>query len=563
MTKTELKILFPDGPCTNVCLDFLRFKRGLGQKFEGSDIYRLRDICYRMNQTVAEAPSLSKETALEIAQRRNGESQGTQLNRIRVLRKLAEYMVSMDMDAYIIPRHFTQKYKYDFKPYIFSQEQITAILKVADQVKYSPCSPYSHIVIPAILRLFFGCGLRSSEARLLKVNHVDLDTGILTIEKSKNNVSRYVPMSESLTVYLRKYAVTMGFDMVSDAYFFPSPTSGAYHDTTLRDRFREIWFQAGILDFNNGRFPRIHDMRHSFIVHSYSRLTGELELDLYTALPLIAAYVGHINIKDTERYIHLPEFDYSNIIAAGASVMDTCVPEVIYTALCSDIMSIPEKKTPTVPPKYLTAEEMEVMFSMPNIQTRLGRRDLVLLLLLYDTAARAGELVELKIGDVSFGKTPTVKLFGKGSKTRVVPISRKTADMLQRYIKENQITAMNQFLFQNRSHDKLTTVGVAYILKKYVEMGKILHPDLFRMAISPHLLRSTKASHLIQGRANIYYIRDFLGHSSVVTTERYAKNNPEVVRNAISKASSDLAGDKEYYSDNERSSMLEFLKSLQ
>ena len=235
---------------------------------------------------------------------------------------------------------------------------------------------------------------------------------------------------------------------------------------------------------------------------------------------------------------------------------------VIYTVLCRDIMSIPEKKTPTVPPKYLTAEEMEVMFSMPNIKTRHGRRDLVLLLLLYDTAARAGELVELKAGDVSFGKTPTVKLFGKGSKTRVVPISPKTADMLQKYIKESQIT-INQFLFQNRSHDKLTTVGVAYILKKYVEMGKQFHPDMFRMAISPHLLRSTKASHLIQGGANIYYIRDFLGHSSVVTTERYAKNNPEVVRNAISKASSDLTGDKEYYSDSEKSAMLKFLKSLQ
>ncbi|MDD3908268.1 MAG: tyrosine-type recombinase/integrase [Bacteroidales bacterium] len=240
MTETEFKVLFPDGPCTDVCLDFLRFKRGLGQKFAGSDIYRLRDICCQMNQAVGEAPALSKETALDIAQRRNGESQGTQLNRIRVLRKLAEYMVSMDMDAYIIPRHFTQKYKYDFKPYIFSQEQITAILKAADQVKYCPCSPYAHIVIPAILRVFFGCGLRSSEARLLKVNRVNLDTGILIIEKSKNNVSRYVPMSGSLTVYLRKYAVAMGFDRVSDAYFFPSPTGGAYHDTTFRDRFRTL-----------------------------------------------------------------------------------------------------------------------------------------------------------------------------------------------------------------------------------------------------------------------------------------------------------------------------------
>lgn len=330
MAKTEFNILFPDGTCTDVCLDFLRFKRGLGQKFEGSNVYRLRDICHQINQAAGDTPALSKETALNIAQRKNGESHGTQLNRIRILRELAKYMVSIDIDAYIIPRHFTQKYKYDFKPYIFSQEQIIAILETADQIKYCSRSPYAHIVIPAILRVFFGCGLRSSEARFLKSKHVDLDAGILTIEKSKNNVSRYVPMSEPLTVYLSKYTTVMGFDIASDVYFFPSPTGGAYHDTTFRDRFRAILSQSGIPPLNNRKFQRIHDTRHSFILHSYARLTGELGLDLYTALPIIAAYVGHTNIKDTERYIHLPEFDYSNITAAGASVMDTCVPEVTF-----------------------------------------------------------------------------------------------------------------------------------------------------------------------------------------------------------------------------------------
>lgn len=163
---------------------------------------------------------------------------------------------------------------------------------------------------------------------------------------------------------------------------------------------------------------------------------------------------------------------------------------VIYTALFRDILSIPEKKTPTIPPKYLTPEELKVMFSMSDIKSKPGRRDLVLLLLLYDTAARAGELVELKAGDIFFGKTPTVKLFGKGSKTRIVPISAKTADMLHGYMKENQVNKTDQFLFENRSHDRLTTVGVSYILKKYIEMGKQQHPDMFRMDISPHLLRN-------------------------------------------------------------------------
>ena len=331
MNNFECNIPFPNGTYTPVCLDFLRFVRSLGQKFKGSDVYRLRDICLKMNKTANDIPVLHRDTAISIAQRRKDESQGTQLCRIRILRKLAEYMVSAGYDAYILPKNFTQKYKYDFKPYIFSQEQIVDILKVADQLSYHPCSPHTHLIIPTILRVFFGCGLRLSEALLLKTRHVDLNDGILFIEKSKQNVSRYVPMSKSLTVYLRKYSGDMGFHRTNSTYFFPSPSGDPYNDTTLRYRFKAIMSKARITCFDNGSLPRIHDARHSFVVHSYAKLTGELGLDLYTALPIIAAYVGHTNIKDTERYIHLPTFDYTSIIVAGLSVVDACVPEVIFS----------------------------------------------------------------------------------------------------------------------------------------------------------------------------------------------------------------------------------------
>ena len=77
------------------------------------------------------------------------------------------------------------------------------------------------------------------------------------------------------------------------------------------------------------------------------------------------------------------------------------------------------------------------------------------------------------------------------------------------------------------------------------------------------LFRRTKGSHLIQGNVNIYYVRDFLGHSSVVTTERYVKNNPEVIRKAIEKASNLISPKNEYYNAEEKNTMMDFLKSLQ
>ena len=76
-------------------------------------------------------------------------------------------------------------------------------------------------------------------------------------------------------------------------------------------------------------------------------------------------------------------------------------------------------------------------------------------------------------------------------------------------------------------------------------------------------MRRTKGSHLIQGGVNIYYVRDFLGHASVVTTERYAKNNPEVIRKAIEKASDRVSPDHDYYNEDEKQNMMDFLKSLQ
>ena len=332
MAENKSSVVFPAGTCTKICLDFLRFKQSLGQKFEGSAIYYLRYICQQMNQAAGDTPVLSKDTVLNIAQRRAGEAQGTQLNRIRILRQLAEYMASMDMEAYILPRHFTQKYRYDFRPYIFSREQIAGILDAADRIEYSPRSPYMHFVIPAILRVFFGCGLRSAEARQLKLCNVDLTAGVLIVEKSKNLVSRYVPMAESLTIYLQRYADAMGFSFKTDndAYFFPSCSGGVILDITLRNWFHAILLQAGVPVLDDGALPRIHDARHTFVIYSYARITRELGLDLYTAMPIIAAYIGHTNLKDTERYIHLPEFDYLNITTAGASFVDAFVPEVTF-----------------------------------------------------------------------------------------------------------------------------------------------------------------------------------------------------------------------------------------
>ena len=173
------------------------------------------------------------------------------------------------------------------------------------------------------------------------------------------------------------------------------------------------------------------------------------------------------------------------------------------------------------------------------------------------------KIADLIVEDIRL--TPaTVKLTGKGAKTRIIPIMGQTAKILGIYLKEYDLLgeeAINLPLFSNRNNCKLTRAGISHILSKYVEIAKKNCPKLFPKKVTPHLLRHSKSMHLLQANVNLIYIRDFLGHTSVTTTERYAKADSEIKRKAIEKASSNFLLDKKY-SRKERSELLTWLKTI-
>jgi len=237
------------------------------------------------------------------------------------------------------------------------------------------------------------------------------------------------------------------------------------------------------------------------------------------------------------------------------------IEEPACAALCRDILSIRMKKQPQVPPNFLSIDELKLLLNMPDRASPQGRRDIVLLTLLYDTAARVQELIDLQVGDINFKNYPTVTLHGKGNKTRIVPIMPETAKMVEFYIKENQPNGnTSHVIFTNRVGTKLTRAGINYILDKYIQKARNKSPDLFKVDATPHTIRHSKASHLVQSNINIYYIRDFLGHVSVKTTEIYASCNPEFTRKAIENASIELTKDDGYYDLTKKDELLSFLK---
>jgi integrase/recombinase XerD len=206
---------------------------------------------------------------------------------------------------------------------------------------------------------------------------------------------------------------------------------------------------------------------------------------------------------------------------------------------CQKILAIPLRRHARATVAYLSKEELAAILAQPDLQTPEGRRDAVLLSVLYDTGARVQELADLSVGDVRLDPPLQIRLLGKGRKMRAVPLMGNTVQLLRRYMQENQLDHPEQFeqpLFQNARNERLTRSGIRYILHKYVVLARNKCPSLNR-TVSPHTLRHTKGMHLLQSGVSLDMIRDFLGHVDAKTTEIYARANLEMKRNALEKIS--------------------------
>lgn len=244
-------------------------------------------------------------------------------------------------------------------------------------------------------------------------------------------------------------------------------------------------------------------------------------------------------------------------------VMYTC-PE--YITRCSEICSIKSKKGVKDCIKYLTIEELTALLSEIDTSSRSGRRDLVLLSLLYNTGARVQELIDLTPSSFRLDNPAIVELHGKGNKKRIVPLEEPMVKLLQGYMKEHSlhdIRNMDHPFFFNSWHGKLTNPGITYILNKYVTTLKAKNDGIIKINVTPHVFRHSRAMHLLQAGVPLLYIRDILGHVSVQTTEIYARADSKLKREALEKAYEDLGIKEPEIKTWEKDSKLkEMLKSL-
>jgi site-specific recombinase XerD len=217
------------------------------------------------------------------------------------------------------------------------------------------------------------------------------------------------------------------------------------------------------------------------------------------------------------------------------------MPEHILS--CQQILEIPFKRHERFVLKHLKVQERKAILSQPNAATHFGRRDLVILSLLYDTGARVQEIIDLRVRDVRLEAPTQVHLMGKGRKARVVPLLPSTTALLAGYFHEkgfDSIRQPDQCLFANRQGRQFTRAGVTYLVHKYVEQARRTNIS-FPARVSPHTFRHTKAMHMLHAGVPLIIIRDFLGHVDLKTTEVYARVDLEMKRQALEKTACQVA----------------------
>lgn len=224
-------------------------------------------------------------------------SNRSKISRHNTVRAFASFAYARDGMSYV-PDTSKLKSNSEFVPYIFTTDEISRLLYAADNLPYRKNAPTRHLVIPAVIRLLYTCGLRVNEALSLRMVDVDLDTGVISIFNGKGGKDRLVPIHSSLAEYLREYSGKLPSDR---EWFFPS-ASGHYSRNTIYENFRELLFLSHI--HHTGSGPRVHDFRHTFAVHTLEKQLAE-GYDPMIIVPRLAAYLGHKSYRETCWYIHL------------------------------------------------------------------------------------------------------------------------------------------------------------------------------------------------------------------------------------------------------------------
>lgn len=316
---------FNDGIFKAYFEKYIEFKRGKGEKVTHSTLIRLKALNNDLNLRCLSTLEINGDVAEDILREKNSESPSSRALRISDLRQFSSFLSGHGIRSFQIPVKYIKQINPPFRPYIFSELELRAVTDAADE--YENASRNSPEVYPVIIRILIGTGMRIGEVLSLRVQDVDTQTKSFAVHRAKNNVSRHVPMSVSLASVIERYLANIPHrNQPCQPLFISHYTGSNYSYDAMKYMFKKLYTSAGVRT-RQGKLPRIHDMRHTFCTTSLNKMLAS-GMNLYVAVPLLAAYVGHVNLYDTERYIHLTEHGYDDFIRKQRG-LQSLIPEVI------------------------------------------------------------------------------------------------------------------------------------------------------------------------------------------------------------------------------------------
>lgn len=248
------------GPFKDHIQNHVELKQAVGYKYD-ADASHLKRFDRFTLEKYPQTTVLTKEIVLDWCSKKTYEAQANQCSRASIIRQFGTYLDSIGVTAYVIPKGYYPAEE-QYMPYIYTTDELTRFFAETDKCRYCSECPCRHLIMPLFFRMIYTCGLRVSEARLLKVGDVDLEQGILSIHHSKKDNSRLVPMSDALTARCRDYSKNVHpYPKDTDTYF-PALGGRPMTITNVYHNFRRFLWRAGISHGGRGKGPRIHDFRY-------------------------------------------------------------------------------------------------------------------------------------------------------------------------------------------------------------------------------------------------------------------------------------------------------------
>jgi integrase/recombinase XerD len=294
------------GPLGSLMKRHLELRRSLGFIIKNAD-HALNDFDCYLAKHYPEAKTVTRPMVVDYLETTRHLEISSRCDRISHLRQFCRFLFQLDPSTYIPDRALVPPPRTKIIPYIYSEKELIKLIQLAENL--GPSGALRSHTYATLIGLLWVCGLRIGEALRLNLEDVNFQEDILHIRQTKFFKSRLVPLSSSSVMTLKKYQnrrADFGHDQKPTAPFFVNERAKRCTYNTVSRTFRALVRQLDLKGAQGGP-PRLHDIRHAFATRWLSEFyqTGK---DPTAYLPILATYLGHVNISCTQIYLH-PSLD--------------------------------------------------------------------------------------------------------------------------------------------------------------------------------------------------------------------------------------------------------------